>query len=235
MSASRPVVAVTPHIRLAPGDHRLDCVTHALSSYLCACGMLPLVLPLTSDKEILQDALATADGLVLSGGGPASVPRSVTSGRRQMEETLLPLALEAGLPVLGICLGMQRIGTYLGGVRERMPEASKELHTSTAGDGRVTHDVFVRPGTLLQRIVGTTRIPLCVSHHSWEVRSGSIRKGDEVAFADGRTLEAIELTYGGSWVLGVQWHPEYSPTDESQLRIGRAFADACRERRTSGR
>ena len=80
-------------------------------------GGLPFVLPLTADEKQLDKYIERADGLLLSGGGDVDPSfygeeRHPQCGeaskiRDEMEIALCKKAVEKGIPVLGICRGVQ--------------------------------------------------------------------------------------------------------------------------------
>src|SRR5579875_485187 len=80
-----------------------------------AAGGLPVMLPQL--VEAIPDALAHIDGLVLAPGRdidparygqePDPLLAPIEPRRDEFELALAPAALERGLPVLGICRGMQ--------------------------------------------------------------------------------------------------------------------------------
>ena len=88
-------------------------------------GGIPVMLPLTSDKEEIRQLLATVQGILLTGGhdvdpavyGEIPIPEcgAFCRERDAMESELLKQALEKDLPVLGICRGIQFLNACLGG------------------------------------------------------------------------------------------------------------------------
>src|SRR5437870_3482684 len=88
-------------------------------------GGAPITLPCVADQEAIQAVLEVVDGVLLTGGGdilslaygeephPASKYQDPT--RDEMELEVTRLALEKGLPILGICRGAQVLNVALGG------------------------------------------------------------------------------------------------------------------------
>jgi len=186
---------------------------------VAAAGGVPVLLPPVPG---IAAAVARLDGLVLTGGGdidPASYgaaphPRTgpVSAERDRAELDLLAAALAAGLPVLGICRGLQLLNIARGGTLHQhlddLRPASGPGHAPGPGTfGR--HPVRVAAGSMLDGIVRADR-PFAVptAHHQAIDRLGAGLTA--TAWADDGIIEAVELTGGEHhpFVLAVQWHPE---------------------------
>ena len=183
---------------------------------VAAAGGIPVLLP---PLPGMAAAVSRLDGLVLTGGGDISPgrygeaphPRTtrVSEPRDAAELELLDAALGAGLPVLGVCRGMQLLNVARGGTLcQHLPEeAGHAPQPGTYG----SHQVRVGPGTRLAEILGTDGAPLDVptAHHQ---SVGTLGDGlVPAAWARDGVVEAVELgADGGPFVLGVQWHPEVS-------------------------
>jgi putative glutamine amidotransferase len=154
---------------------------------------------------------ATLDGLqalVLSGGSDLGTHPE----RDSLERMLIDDALRRGLPVFGICRGLQVLNVHLGGsLFEDIP------------NHRQPHDVAIAPGSRLFNTVGSLTCPVNSRHHQAVDR---LAPGLAVTArsADG-IIEAIEDT-SGRWVFAVQWHPEDLISEAVQLNLFRAFAEA---------
>ncbi|MFI2434132.1 gamma-glutamyl-gamma-aminobutyrate hydrolase family protein [Streptomyces sp. NPDC018693] len=171
-------------------------------------GGLAAMLP-PDAPEHAAAAVARLDGLVIAGGpdvepvryGAEPHPRTGPPARQRdaWELALIEAALSAGVPLLGICRGMQLLNVALGGTLVQHVEGHAEL---PGVFGR--HPVKPVPGTLYAGVVPEeTSVP--TYHHQAVDRLGA---GLVVsAYAEDGTAEAVELPSAG-WVLGVQWHPE---------------------------
>src|SRR5260370_34349306 len=88
-------------------------------------GGAPVLLPCVADRDVIQAALQMADGLLLTGGGdilslaygeePHPASKYQDPVRDEMEFEVTRLALETGLPILGIERGIQLLNVALGG------------------------------------------------------------------------------------------------------------------------
>jgi len=183
---------------------------------VAAAGGIPLLLPPVPGIADIVDRL---DGLILTGGGDigpgrygeAPHPRTtrVSEQRDAAELELLGAALDAGLPVLGVCRGMQLLNVARGGtLRQHLPEDGG--HAPEAGTFGA-HPVRVAPGTRLAGILGDGKAGISVptAHHQ---AIGALGDGlAATAWAEDGIVEAVELGADGDpFVLAVQWHPEVS-------------------------
>ncbi|MFE8992603.1 gamma-glutamyl-gamma-aminobutyrate hydrolase family protein [Streptomyces collinus] len=186
-------------------------------------GGLAAMLP-PDDPEQAADAVARLDGLVIA-GGPDVEPvrygaeREERTGppapdRDAWELALIDAALAAGVPLLGICRGMQLLNVALGGTLVQHIDGHAEVVGVFGG-----HAVKPVPGSLYAGVVPEeTFVP--TYHHQAVGRLGEGLVPSAYA-ADG-TVEAVELP-SADWVLGVQWHPEM----DEDVRVMRALVEAA--------
>ncbi|MFF3502706.1 gamma-glutamyl-gamma-aminobutyrate hydrolase family protein [Streptomyces sp. NPDC003247] len=188
-------------------------------------GGLAAMLP-PDAPEHAAATVARLDGLVIAGGpdveplryGAGRDPRTGPPARERdvWELALIGAALAAGVPLLGICRGMQLLNVAVGGTLVQHLEGHAE---SVGVFGR--HPVKPVPGTLYAALVPEeTSVP--TYHHQAVDRLGT----DLVpaAHATDGTVEAVELTPdAGGWALGVQWHPEM----DEDVRVMRGLVAAA--------
>ncbi len=182
-------------------------------------GGLPVLLP---PVEGVAGLLPRIDGLVLSGGGdvdPAlyGAARVEACGpanpaRDGAELELCREALAAGLPLLGICRGLQVINVALGGtLHQHLPDLVGHDGHSPEASGYGTHKVSVAPGAQLAAVLGRTEAAVPTHHH--QAIDGLGTGLAATAWADDGIVEAVEFQSGGHgpagpFMLAVQWHPE---------------------------
>ncbi len=136
-------------------------------------------------------------------------PHERTVGWREdrdaWELAMLDAAAAAGLPVLGICRGMQVMAVHARRLAGPARARDRRPRGALAGRCRVRRsiDVDVVPGTLLGRAVGDKGSVHCHHHQSVREHPGFVASAHA---ADG-VLEAMEDPSRPFW-LAVQWHPE---------------------------
>ena len=178
-------------------------------------GGVPVLLPASSRVDDADTVVARLDGLVISGGADVSparydaAPHERTTTWRDDRDAwdlaLVEAAGRAGLPLLGICRGMQVMAVAAGGrLHQHVPEVvGHEGHNPRPG---VYGDVGVRvePGSHLSSLLTSERLAVHCHHHQAVADHPGY---DAVAWADDGVLEAMELR-GDRFCLAVQWHPE---------------------------
>ena len=204
-----------------PGVKMSALMTHYTDA-VSAAGGIPLILPISTNREQLDAIMDRLDGLVLVGGGdmhPKTYGQEliedksygVDEARDEMELHLACNALERDMPLLTICRGFQVLNVALGGtlwqdVRDMMPNA---IQHSWFGEQRprneTPHEVAVTPGSQLAELLGTTQTPVNSIHHQGikELGEGLIAS----AVAPDGLIEGYEIP-GKRFAVGVQWHPE---------------------------
>ncbi|MDW7660767.1 MAG: gamma-glutamyl-gamma-aminobutyrate hydrolase family protein [Bacillota bacterium] len=173
-------------------------------------GGCPVILAETSDERTLDDYISSIEGLLLSGGGDIDPKHygEVIDGSVRIDEKrdafellLYQKAMEKGIPVLGICRGIQIINVAAGGSLHQHIENHNRIDSE--GNPRF-HNVNITENTSLHRIFGVPALETNTVHHQ-SVKT--VAPGFRVsAVAGDGTIEAIESENGFS--IGVQWHPE---------------------------
>ncbi|RJP81343.1 MAG: gamma-glutamyl-gamma-aminobutyrate hydrolase family protein [Candidatus Zixiibacteriota bacterium] len=175
----------------------------------------PWVIPVLDNPGLLRETVLRLDGLILSGGDHVAVAgsewrRSDTICRKRTahEQALLQAALDAGLPVLGICRGMQQINAFFGGtlwqdLRAWKPEAAS--HRKGKRGLRYRHRIVLEEGAEITAWLGTETLEVNSAHLQGVRELGTGLR--VVARAEDGVIEALEAP-GTAALWGVQWHPE---------------------------
>jgi N5-(cytidine 5'-diphosphoramidyl)-L-glutamine hydrolase len=186
-------VAVTQRVSIVPAyGERRDCLDQSWTRFLSACGLLPVLLP-----NVTEAALALCDGagiagMVLTGGNDLAVLGGDAPERDAVENALLDLAERRGLPVLGVCRGMQVI-------QQRFAIRLRRV------DGHVAQRQVIRidgapreVNSFHQFAAFDSRPPLDV----WAVAADGVVKA---------------VRHSARPITGIMWHPErcvpYAPAD----------------------
>lgn len=172
------------------------------------------------------DAIKRCDALVLSGGvdiepglydggfGYVKAPERWQKDRDLFESSVLQFAWGHGLPVLGVCRGLQLINVSCQGTLvQDLGWRGDEVHENTTGVDK-QHPVKILEGTLLAAIAGQGQGEVNSAHHQAIDRMG---KGLRVnCLAEDGTIEGIEWAdpAGKPFMMAVQWHPERMYTNQ---------------------
>lgn len=224
MTERPPLVGITGRrIRIASlfpkdavllGDETAELHFSAFARHVAAAGGVPVPLAWDVDADAVMDAV---DALVLSGGEDVDPAHSGAAAafdpapeRDATELALIEVAARRGMPVLGVCRGMQLLAVAHGGTLNGAPT----LHDRRDLPFRHrSHGVRTVPDTLAARLYGPS-LEVNSVHRQLvtELPSQLIRS----ASADDGSLEALEDLPGRTF--GVQWHPEFEPEPDPAFR-----------------
>lgn len=239
--------SVQPRICITSGRHPLgeqgaeheDMVRGAYSWCVAESGGVPYILPTPGyDRELIASYLDFADGLLFSGGedihpsfyGEFVLEKcgTIDEKRDLFEIELLRGAVARGMPVLGVCRGMQLIAVALGGSLYQdlaYCDTAMEFHDGTWEQGGEMPSVTLTPGTFLHQIFGGEPLRVNCHHHQLVKALGQACRVSAVS-PDGM-IEAIEVS-GTPFVLGVHWHPErLALGDQRHLELFKALIRAA--------
>jgi gamma-glutamyl-gamma-aminobutyrate hydrolase PuuD len=238
--ARRPLVGITAYGERAQylvWDHDAVLLPRTYPDAVFRAGGVPVLLPPRPEAAYAVERL---DALVLAGGpdidpqhyGAERHPRTgpPRAERDAAELAALRCALAAGIPVLGVCRGVQLLNAALGGtLRQHLPDAVGHTGHNPSPGVFGTVEVALEPGSRVHRALGADVRVQC--HH----HQGLDRLGDGLVvtgLAGDGTIEAVEMS-GRQFVVGVQWHPEQDARQDDRglfAALVAAARDSERER-----
>ncbi len=244
-AARAPRIVVTLTVAAAQSEPDLAVRKNAL--YLDSVmrhGATAIPLDATSSAQQRGAAFAQMDGLLLSGGAdldparygrPNDGSRATEPDRDELEAAAWAVADARGIPVLGICRGLQAMNAFAGGVL--LQDVGGHRGPAWGHGPALTHAIDLVPGTATARILdpGASGIPLVVnSYHHQAVRPADLAPAfTATAFAHspaGLIVEALEGAVG-PWRMAVQCHAERTEsTPRAFEALFAAFVDASRIR-----
>jgi len=247
LDADAPVVGIPCDRKMIDGLPFHAVGEKYVTSVMIGAKALPWLIPAFGPQFDMKALLGKLDGLLVTGslsnvavhhyGGAPDRPESPQDPLR--DATTLPMiraALDAGLPLLCICRGIQELNVVLGGTLHT------QVHTEPGRlDHRAPQDVemdakylprhtvtFIPDGRFA-RIFGATGIKVNSLH--WQgietPAPGLVVEG----VAEDGVVEAVSVRDAKAFALGVQWHPEFRVWENpDSMKLFGAFGDAVRAR-----
>jgi putative glutamine amidotransferase len=249
MSPKRPVIGIPADRRLL-GQHKQPyhlAGEKYVTAVLDAAGGVPVLIPAIGRELQLDDLLDRLDGLLFMGspsnvdprhyrGQPSEADALLDPHRDDTTLPLIPRAVAAGMPVLGICRGFQEMNVAFGGTLwQKLQEVPghmdhrEDLTQPIDEQYELAHEVILEPGGELRRLAGTERIQVN-SLHGQGVRDLGHGLAVEARAPDG-VIEAFRVEAASAFALAVQWHPEWRPSgNRFSQALFAEFGAACRSR-----
>lgn len=248
---SRPLIGIPTSVRVRGGISVHSVPEDEITAAMDAAGAMPVLIPVLAGALEAGAVLARLDGLLVAGaisniephhyGG---VPR--TSGSPvdpARDATVLPLirhAVDAGVPLLAICRGLQELNVALGGsLHQAIHELDAMLDHRCAPDAppevmfQDAHRVSFAEGGVLAAIaltaLGSDQATVN-SLHGQGIDRLAPGLVIEATAPDG-IVEAVRVKDAPAFAIAIQWHPEWRATrDKLSAAIFGAFGDAARDR-----
>ncbi|MGY3573391.1 putative glutamine amidotransferase [Bradyrhizobium sp. USDA 4504] len=255
---ARAVVGVTSNRLLVDGVHRDWLRRKYVKALLHHAGVACVILPTIDAEDARGDAtraiMNALDGLVLTGDesnldpavlkAPASHPaadqQDVEDGirdrpRDRLSAVAIDRAIAIGMPILGICRGLQELNVYFGGtlhpslaewrlgsalMHGEKPDRPRDRQYDAAHSVRVCSDGALFP------IARASEVQVNSLHNQGiEALASALRPE---AWAPDGLVEAASVVGAPTLQIGVQWHPEWHvSTDPLSGRLFTAFGEAC--------
>jgi putative glutamine amidotransferase len=212
-------------------------------------GALPLMFAGTPEITDIGALLDVVDGILLTGARANVHPTRFRTeahpkhepydeGRDHLALALVEICVARGVPIFGVCRGLQEMNVAFGGslhpeirelpgrINHRMPRLENgEIHPDPTVIFADRHDVRLTPGGAFARILGRETIRVNSLHGQ-----GILELGKRVVVegvADDGTIEAISIADAPGFALGVQWHAEFDPqANQVNRALFQAFGEA---------
>ncbi|ETR76704.1 glutamine amidotransferase [Afipia sp. P52-10] len=252
---SKPIVGVIGNAQIVEKRFSVQAVGERnLRAVAEVAGAMPLMFASVPDVTDIGALLDAVDGILLTGARanvhptrfgvePDPKHEPYDSARDDVALALAEACVARGIPIFGICRGLQELNVAFGGslhpeIRElpgrmnhRMPRLETgEVHPDPAVVFADRHDVALVPGGVFAKLFGCETIRVNSLHGQ-----GILKPGERVVVegvAEDSTIEAIRIADAPGFALGVQWHAEYDPQRNPINRaLFQAFGEALAARR----
>lgn len=236
----RPLIGIPCQADYREGSGRpIYCNNRTYIHAIENAGGVPVLIPMLNDLSLLESLLTRLDGLLFSGGvdmnschyNEEAHPHLGEFDQRldEFELFLVHWALQARMPIVGVCRGMQLLNVALGGslyqdletqYPEVMVHCRRELPRNT-----LIHSVHVTAGSQMEQVLGTNEIWINSIHHQAVKEPGQgVRISGHSEDGVAELLEMADYPF----VLGIQGHPEELYTNETLCaKLFSAFVEAC--------
>lgn len=215
LGSKAPIIGISTN-HIYPDENVL---THTYCDSIKHAGGIPLVIPMTYDLDLIMMTLSRSDGLIMTGGAdahplwfgeePNNKLGKVNLEKDYYDLALIMGALKKGLPILGICRGLQLLNIALGGtlIQDLSSQREETLgHTQTATRYELWQKAIVNNEGRLAEILGVEgEIFINSFHHQALDKVPDC--GVVCARSTDGTIEAVDY-YPEHNAIGVQWHPE---------------------------
>ena len=211
-----------------------------------ALGLQPVLFPMAGASDV-PDLLPLVDGVLLTGSpsnveaahfGATPLPTDLLDPRRDaLTMALVRSSLTEGVPLFGVCRGLQEMNVALGGSLHQVIHTQPGMMDHREPDDEPLevqfaerHDVVFEPDSMFAEWAGGTHAQVN-SLHGQGIRELGKNMVAEALAPDG-LVEAVRVKNARAFAYGVQWHPEWRhETNRFYDRTLRAFARACTEHR----
>ncbi|WP_409291918.1 gamma-glutamyl-gamma-aminobutyrate hydrolase family protein [Peribacillus sp. SCS-37] len=238
MNTNKPIIGISATTMNISGFDSIY-LHYSYAESIMAAGGIPVVLP-SGPAGLTEGMVELCDGICLSGGedvdpyyfGAEPHPKlgKVVPDRDEAELGMIRHARLRGIPIFGICRGIQVLNIALGGtiIQDIESERPKSIkHTQLAPRGSASHSISIDRNSRLFRAAGRDVIRVNSFHHQ------AIEKiADELVVTASATdgiIEAVESRdFSKGWMSAVQWHPEdMAKTDEVMNALFAEFVSEC--------
>lgn len=184
----KPIIGIITRHDVLPSGNKVMCIYEDVKTSIVNSGGIPIgILPTSNGLDgDVKRIIDTCDGIILQGGDDFY----------NYDLEILKYIYDNDIPVFGICLGMQLMGSFLGGkitsVKNHMCPSKKYVH-----------EVYIDKKSMLYKIIGKDKIKVNSRHKDMIIDPNA----DVVGISENGVIEAIE-DKKKKFFIGVQWHPE---------------------------
>jgi putative glutamine amidotransferase len=242
----RPVVGVIGSAHLIEGKFTAQRVGERnLRAVAETAGALPLIFAGSPEITDIGALLDSVDGILLTGGRANVHPRRFgldpdpryepyDEPRDALALPLIETCVTRGVPLFGICRGIQEMNVAYGGslhpeirdlpgrMNHRAPRLPNgEFHPDAEVIYAERHQVRLTPGGAFAKLLAADTIQVNSLHGQ-----GILKPGSRVVIegvAEDETIEAIRIDAAPGFALGVQWHAEY---EAQRIAVNRTLFEA---------
>lgn len=235
----RPLIGVTTWRSPRPPNRFQYAVNSEYVAAVEEAGGIAVTLP--AQPKAVAQLIASLDALILTGGqdvDPAHygqplhpATRGIDPDRDHFELDLTRMAVERGLPLLGICRGIQVLNVALGGTLiQDIPAlvSAALVHQSPEDAPIASHHVRLQSDSRLATLMQCTELLTNSGHH--QAIQSLAPALQAVGWSQDGVVEAVEST-DQAFVVGVQWHPELLFQNAApHRRLFAGLVEACTNR-----
>ena len=211
-----------------------------------AANAVPVMLPAMGDAMLDEQVLDRLDGVFLT-GSPSNIEAHHYGGELSLNGTdhdperdattlgLIPQVIRRGMPLLGVCRGLQEINVAYGGSlyqrvheQEGFDDHRDDYDQTIEQRFAPAHDVIFQQGSLLQSLTGMDKARVN-SLHGQGIKTLGKGLVAEAHAPDG-LIEAFRVENSPGFTLALQWHPEWQATENAvSMAIFSAFGEAAQK------
>ena len=225
-TSKRPIIAITTDLK-----EKNNSIEVGYSSAVAKYGGTPVLIPTIPEAlDHIEDIIGMIDGFLIPGSRdmdpkyynqrPLAELRPMSDERTKAEICLTEKAVSRGIPILGICGGMQFLNVFFGGTLYQ--DINSLIQDALDHEKGAAHDIEVVEDTFLSGILEDRLFSVESYHHQAIDKIGKDLRAN--AFSPDGIVEGIEKS--GSYIVGIQWHPELEDTVHNR-RIFESFLEAC--------
>lgn len=232
------IIGIVPNENLIKDDLLLGSSRTYINSYyielLLMADIIPIILPFTTDINILNEIIEKIDGVIISGGGDinpliygeSQLPllRDISDKRDFVDLKVIEIAKANNKGILGICRGCQILNVAFGGTLYQdisYKEGTCYNHFQKNIHSEPSHEIILKNGSFLYHVFGNSTLVNSLHHQSIK----DIGKNLTItAMSKDGIIEGIEYD-GFPFILGVQWHPEMMNHNKNMVTLMSKFIE----------